>query len=165
MSVESLFLECAVDKLREFTSRIEVCLGKLTDDQIWARGHENENAVGNLVLHLTGNVRQWIIASLGNQPDIRQRHSEFAARGGAASAELAANLRRTVDEAALIIEKLTTAQLEAGYLIQKYEVSGVEAVFHVTEHFAQHTGQIIFLTKMFTSEDLGFFAHLNPAQK
>jgi len=164
MSVESLFLECAVDKLREFTERIEVCLGKLNEDQIWARGHENENAVGNLVLHLTGNVRQWIVASFGGHPDVRARDREFAARGGATAAELTANLRNTVDQAIDIISGLTTAQLETSYEIQKYHVSGVEAVFHVVEHFAQHTGQIIFVTKMLTSEDLGFFAHLNPVK-
>lgn len=162
MSVETLFLECAVKKLREFTGWIEVCLGKLNDDQIWARGHENENAVGNLVLHLTGNVRQWIISSLGNAPDARVRHREFDARGGATAAELSAGLRATVEEAAGVIAALTTGQLEAFYEIQKYRVSGVETVFHVVEHFAQHTGQIIFVTKMITSQDLGFFAHLNP---
>src|SRR5580658_602223 len=99
MSVESLFLECAADKLREFTGRIEVCLSKLNEDRIWARGHENENAIGNLVLHLNGNMRQWIISSLGDQPDERIRDREFAARGGATAAELSAGLRSTVDEA------------------------------------------------------------------
>jgi uncharacterized damage-inducible protein DinB len=161
LSVESLFLECAARKLQEFTGRIEVCLGKLDDDRIWARGHENENAVGNLVLHLTGNVRQWIISTFGNKPDARVRDREFAARGGGAAGELSAALRATVDEAARIIAGLSADQLEANYEIQKNRVSGVEAVFHVVEHFAQHTGQIIFATKMLTGEDLGFFAHLN----
>jgi uncharacterized damage-inducible protein DinB len=161
MSVESLFLECAVRKLREFTGRIEVCLGKLDDGRIWARGQENENAIGNLVLHLNGNVRQWIISSLGNKPDTRGRDSEFAARGGATAAELSAGLRATVEEAAGVIAGLRTERLEATCEIQGYRVSGVEVVFHVVEHFAQHAGQIIFATKMLTSEDLGFFAHLN----
>jgi uncharacterized damage-inducible protein DinB len=163
MSVESLFLECAVNNLQQLAGRIEVCLGKLNDDQIWARGHENENAIGNLVLHLTGNVRQWIIASLGNQPDARHRDGEFAARGSATTADLSAGLRATIDEATRIIAGLTADRLEATYEIQKYSVSGVQAVFHVVEHFAQHTGQIIFATKMLTGEDLGFYAHLNAA--
>jgi hypothetical protein len=164
MSVEALFLQFSVDKLTLLVDRIEVCLGKLNEDQIWARGRENENAIGNLALHLAGNVRQWIISSLGDNPDSRDRDSEFAARGGYTIAELAANLRGTVKQAAQIISGLTTAQLTRMYEIQKYPVSGVEAVYHVVEHFAEHTGQIIFVTKMLTGEDLGFYRHLsNPA--
>jgi uncharacterized damage-inducible protein DinB len=166
MSVESLFLQFSADKLAQFAERIEVCLGKLDEDRIWARGGENENAIGNLVLHLAGNVRQWILSSIGNIPDLRDRDAEFAARGGHTAAELSENLRATVERATQIIAGLTTAQLTQMYEIQKYSVSGVEAVYHVVEHFAQHTGQIIFATKMLTAEDLGFYRHLgNPAHR
>jgi uncharacterized damage-inducible protein DinB len=160
MSVESLFLECAVDKLREYCGRIGICLEKLSDEQIWARGHENENAVGNLALHLTGNVRQWIISSLGGNPDHRDRNSEFDARAGFTASQLANALSDTIGKATAIIAGLTTGQLTRTYEIQKYQVSGVEAVFHVVEHFSQHTGQIIFATKMLTGTDLGFYRHL-----
>jgi hypothetical protein len=163
MSVESLFLEFSVSKLRQFADRIETCLGKLSEEQIWARGQENENAVGNLTLHLTGNVRQWIISTLGGDPDRRDRDAEFVARGGLGSAELVTNLRVTVDLAAGIISELTAGQLTATYEIQNYRVSAVEVVYHVVEHFAQHTGQIIFATKMLTGGDLGFYRHLNEA--
>jgi uncharacterized damage-inducible protein DinB len=160
MSVETLFLQFSVDQLTQFVDRIEFCLGKLNEDQIWARGGDNENAIGNLALHLAGNVRQWIISSLGNHPDHRDRDGEFAARGGYTATELCASLRNTVEQAALIISGMTTAQLTRMYEIQKYSVSGVEAVYHVVEHFAQHTGQIIFATKMLTAEDMGFYRHL-----
>jgi uncharacterized damage-inducible protein DinB len=163
MSVESLFLQCSVEKLGQFVDRVEVCLAKLSEDQIWARSQENENAIGNLVLHLTGNVRQWIIASLGNNPDQRDRDGEFDARGGVAAAELSANLRATVERATQIISGLNTDKLMRMYAIQDYPVSGVQAVFHVVEHFAQHTGQIIFATKMLTGDDLGFYRHLRSA--
>jgi hypothetical protein len=103
MSVESLFLQCSAEKLREFLGRIEVSLGKLSDDQIWARGGQNENAIGNLALHLSGNVRQWIISGLGGNPDHRDRDSEFAAQGGFTKAELSARLRDTVESAARVI--------------------------------------------------------------
>jgi uncharacterized damage-inducible protein DinB len=166
MSVETLFLQFSVDKLTQFADRIEVCLGKLNEDQVWARGRDSENAIGNLALHLAGNVRQWILSSIGNHPDHRDRDGEFAARGGLTAAELSANLRNTVEQATQIISGLTTAQLTRMYEIQKYSVSGVEAVYHVVEHFAQHTGQIIFATKMLTAEDLGFYRHLgNPAHR
>jgi uncharacterized damage-inducible protein DinB len=161
MNVESLFLQFSVDKLTQLADRIEVCLGKLNDDQIWARGRQHENAIGNLALHLAGNVRQWIICSLGNHPFSRDRDGEFAARGGFTSAQLSANLRNTVEQATQVISGLTAAQLTRMYEIQKYPVSGVEAVYHVVEHFAEHTGQIIFATKMLTGKDLGFYRHLN----
>jgi len=160
MSVESLFLKSAVEKLEEYRGRIEVCLGKLDDAQIWARGGQNENAIGNLVLHLSGNVRQWIVCSLGGKPVDRDRDSEFDARGGFTAAQLSETLRQTVNAASATIEGLTAEQLTRTYTIQIYEVSGVEAVFHVVEHFAHHAGQIIFVTKMLTGTDLGFYSHL-----
>ena len=161
MSVEALFLQFSVNKLTQLADRIEVCLGKLNDDQVWARGQENENAIGNLALHLAGNVRQWIISSLGNNPDNRDRDSEFDARGGYTRAELSTRLRKTVEQATQVISGLTTAQLTRMYEVQNYRTSGVEAVYHVVEHFSQHTGQIIFATKMLSGEDLGFYRHLN----
>lgn len=161
MSVESLFLQFSVDKLRQLADRIEFCLEKLNGDQIWARGGQHENAIGNLVLHLTGNVRQWIVATLGNNPFDRNRDAEFAARGGVAATELSANLRDAVEQATRVISGMKTAQLTQMYEVQNYRVSGVEAVYHVVEHFSQHTGQIIFVTKMQTGEDPGFYRHLN----
>jgi uncharacterized damage-inducible protein DinB len=155
MSIETLFLNTAVARLRQFTDQIATCLGKLGDDQIWARGHENENAVGNLVLHLAGNVRQWIVAALGGKPDIRVRDREFTARGGITGEELAARLRETIEEAARVISALTTEQLIQVHEIQNRKASGVEAVLNVVAHFGQHSGQIIFATKNLTGEDLG----------
>lgn len=155
MSVEAIFVSVAADKLKRFAGQIAICLGKLSDEQIWARGHENENAVGNLVLHLKGNVRQWILHGLGGQPDIRVRDREFAAAGGETGSELAAGIRETVEQAVAIIAALTTEQLTRIYTIQGRTVSGVEALMQVGEHFAQHTGQIIYATKNLTGQDLG----------
>lgn len=148
---------CAA-KLRQLTDRIGVCVGKLSEDQVWARGHENENAVGNLVLHLSGNVRQWIISGLGGKPDTRVRAREFSTQSGVTREELMTRLRETVDEAASVISGLTAEQLTQTRTIQGLTVSGLEAVLHVLEHFGQHTGQIIFATKNLTGEDLGLVA-------
>jgi uncharacterized damage-inducible protein DinB len=163
MSVESLFLEFSTGKLRQLTCRIDTCLGKLNEDQIWARGHENQNAIGNLVLHLAGNVNQWILESFGSVPLRRDRDGEFAARGGFTGAQLTTKLNAIVERATAIVANLTTEQLTATYTIQNYPVTGVDAVYHVVEHFAQHTAQIIFATKMLTSDDLGFYRHLSNA--
>ncbi|MBZ5724998.1 MAG: DUF1572 domain-containing protein [Acidobacteriia bacterium] len=159
-TLDRLFLDFSARKLQQLAERIETCLGKLTEEQVWARSSENENAIGNLVLHLNGNVRQWIVSGIGGAPDIRQRDREFAARGGVPIAELAARLRATVAEAQTALGGVTRAQLAERVAIQQYEMSVLEAIYHVVEHFSEHTGQVIFATKMLTASDLGFYRHL-----
>jgi uncharacterized damage-inducible protein DinB len=160
-ALQQEFIRSSVESLQTYRGRIETCLGKLTADQVWARGSENENAIGNLVLHLCGNVRQWIISGVGGAPDHRQRDTEFAARGGVPVPELVEKLHATVDEAITVIEKVTTERLLQPLTIQAYNTTGLSAIYHVVEHFSGHTGQIIFATKMLTSEDMGFYRHLN----
>jgi len=159
-SVDGLFLDYSARKLRQLGGRIVECLGRLNAEQVWARGSQSENAVGNLVFHLCGNARQWIVSGVGGQPDLRQRDAEFAARRGSDAAGLAELLRHTVDEAAGVIDGLTARRLTERITIQNYDVTVLEAIYHVVEHFAGHTGQIIFATKMLTGEDLGFYRHL-----
>ena len=164
MSIEADFLTCCAAKLEELCGRIEVCLGKLTADQIWMRGSENQNAVGNLVLHLNGNVRQWILSGVGGERDARDRDAEFAARGGKDPQELANLLRDTVNRAVATIRELPPARLAERKTIQNYEGTVLKAILHVVEHFSGHTMQIIFITKMLTGEDMGFYAHLSKRQ-
>src|ERR1035438_4908505 len=108
---DRVFLDYSASKLQEMTQRIEDCLGRLTEDQVWARGSENENAIGNLVLHLCGNVRQWIISAVGGAADIRQRDGEFAARSGVPVPELVERLCSTVEEAAAVLNCVTAGRL------------------------------------------------------
>lgn len=162
-SLDRIFLDFSGKKLQQLESRIEDCLGKLTPEQIWARGTENENAVGNLVLHLCGNVRQWITAGVGGKPDIRVRDREFTARGGLERPELVERLKGTVDEALAVLEGVTAPRLAEHVTIQKYDITVLEAIAHVVEHFSQHTGQIMFATKMMTGGDLGYYGHLRTA--
>ena len=159
--IEDIFLKFSADKLEQLTGRIEDCLGRLTYDQIWLRNSDNANSVGNLVLHLCGNVRQWIGFGVGGQPDLRDRDSEFAARGGLQPAELSQRLQATISDAAGIIRNLPPERLLETRIIQKYDVTEMEAIMHVVEHFGQHTGQIIFATKLLTGQDLGYYKHLN----
>ena len=156
-----VFLDFSALKLLELGNRLDACLDRLTEEQIWARGKENENAVGNLVLHLCGNVRQWMISSIGGEPDRRVRAREFSARGGSAKAELEAQLRSTLDEALELLGRLPVERLQERLTIQGYNVSVLEAIYHVVEHFSMHTGQIIFATKLLTGAELGFFRHLD----
>jgi uncharacterized damage-inducible protein DinB len=159
--IEHDFLTFSADKLTQLNGRIQDCLGRLSSEQIWTRGNENENSVGNLVLHLCGNVGQWIGSGVGGKPDTRQRDAEFAARGNVQPAELNERLNKTISEASEIIRNLTHARLLEKTTIQKYDVTLMEAIYHVVEHFSEHTGQIIFATKLLTGQDLGYYKHLN----
>ena len=161
MTLEADFLTSAADKLAENLDRIETCLTELPPQSLWARDSENENAVGNLLLHLEGNVRQWILSGIGAKANVRDRPSEFSARTGADAPVLFAKLRGTVDEAVALIRSLPHRRLTDEVAIQGYDTTVLSAIFHVVEHFSGHTYQIILLTKRFTRKDLGFYGYLD----
>jgi uncharacterized damage-inducible protein DinB len=163
VTLDRIFLDVSSRTLEQLLSRIRDCVGKLTPEQVWARGSDNENAIGNLVLHLNGNVRQWIVSGVGGAADTRVRDAEFAARGGIAVPELLGRIEATVREAVAVLNNVTAARMTERLTIQKYDVTVMEAIFHVVEHFSQHTGQIIFATKVLTGDDLGFYRHLKAA--
>lgn len=156
-----LFLDFSVRKIEQLFGRIRESVARLSPEQVWTRGSDQENAIGNLLLHLSGNLRQWIISGIGGQPDNRVRDAEFAARGEIAPAELIARLEQTVSEAAAVIRGVSAQRLTETYQPQSYKVTVLEGIYHVVEHFAQHTGQILFATKLLTGQDLGFYKHLN----
>jgi uncharacterized damage-inducible protein DinB len=154
------FLRISRRELDERRQRIETCVAKLSPEQIWSRHHENENAAGNLILHLCGNVRQWIISGVGGAPDHRDRDAEFARREPLPSPDLVRLLRDTLSEADEVLARLKAADLLTKRRIQAYDVTVLHAIYHVVEHFGQHTGQIIWITKWLTGEDLGFYRYL-----
>ena len=162
-ALHRIFLDYSAGQLRQMAGRIETCLSGLTEEQIWARSSENENAIGNLVLHLSGNVRQWIVSGVGGRPDTRQRDGEFAARTGCRGAELVGRLKEAVEEAVGVLAEVAPERLGERIVVQHYDVTVMEAIYHVVEHFSGHTGQIIFATKMLTGTDLGFYQHLREA--
>ncbi len=152
------FLDCAVDFLvGDYLPKIERCLEKLTDEQIWWRANEESNSIGNLILHLCGNARQWIISGVGSGPDNRNRDAEFEQRDLIPRSELLALLRSTLSDVERTLHTLDSSLVLERRTIQGDEVDILEAVFHVTEHFSMHTGQIIMLTKMLTATDLRFY--------
>jgi hypothetical protein len=152
--IASLFIDHSVRKLQQMTTAISTCLGKLTEAQIWERQGGQENAAGNLILHLCGNVRQWIGHGVAGEPDVRVRDAEFSAKDGMSTAELEQKLTETVSHAIEIIEGLTAERLEERIVPQGKEVSVLEAVYQVVGHFQQHTGQIQFITKRATGTQL-----------
>ncbi|MEO8027268.1 MAG: DinB family protein [Bryobacteraceae bacterium] len=163
MSAERVFLEYSRLKLEQLAERICTSLDFLSADQVWARGNPNENAVGNLVLHLAGNVRQWIGSGVGGMEDRRDRDSEFSAQGGAGIEELKSLLRERIADAGGVLRALPEHRLTERVCVQGYDVTVLEAVYHVVEHFSGHTGQILFATKLLTSTDLAFYKHLREA--
>ena len=157
-----------IDRASEFLStdylpKIERCLEQLTDEQIWYRPNEASNSIGNLVLHLCGNARQWIVAGLGNNPDRRDRDSEFSQRDAIPRADLLERLRTTVKEVDQVLTDFDSSVILEQRTIQGKSVEVLEAIFHVTEHFSMHTGQIIVLTKLMLSSDMRFYDFQNGA--
>ncbi len=136
--------------------RITQCLKKLSEEQIWWRPHPTSNSAGNLVLHLAGNIRQWIISGLGGEPDRRERDKEFAEVGPIPRRSLIRHLERTVAQACRVLSTLSPEDLARQRHIQGFRLKGFTAVIHVTEHFAYHTGQIIYVTKLLRGVDLKF---------
>ncbi|MGI8990393.1 MAG: DinB family protein [Bryobacteraceae bacterium] len=141
MSLDRVFLDYSIDRLRQHSDRIEKRLAGLTDKDLWSR-EKGANAIGNLVLHLCGNVRQWIVSSVGGAPDTRVRDREFAARGDVAASELRDRLHAAVEEAIAVITAVTPERLLERVQPQNHDVTVMEAIYHVVEHFAWHTGQI-----------------------
>ena len=159
------FVEVSRGQLRTKLDRIEVCVGRLSGKQLWSRAHEIENAVGNLVMHLCGNIRQWVVSGVGGAPDDRDRDAEFDRRDPLPAAELIRRLREVIDEADTVLAGLTSADLTERRQVQGYDVTLLEAVYHVVEHLAEHTGQIIWATKRATGADLGFYAYLSDPDR
>ncbi|HZY63186.1 MAG TPA: DinB family protein [Edaphobacter sp.] len=149
-----LFLDVSCRKLDAMTTNLRICLDKLTDEQIWRRGGAHENAIGNLVLHLCGNMRQWILHGIGGAKDVRQRDAEFSATDGLNKADLIEKFTATVAEVREVIASLPPGRLTQKITPQKREVSVLEAIYQVVAHVEQHTGQIIVLTKQMIGTDL-----------
>ncbi|MFP5205337.1 MAG: DinB family protein [Acidobacteriota bacterium] len=157
-----LFLSTARKSLLdEHWPRLRECVCSLTDEQVWWRPNPASNSIGNLLLHLNGNVGQWIVATFNRTEDTRNRPSEFSERGPAPVAGLLARLGSTVEEAGAVLSRLSDTDLLSTYEIQGYTVTGLYAVFHCVEHFASHYGQIAYITKELQNRDLGFFRNLD----
>ena len=157
-TVGRAFIQRARDFLaNDYLPKIERCLERLTDEQIWWRPNLNSNSIGNLILHLCGNARQWIVAGLGEAADDRKRDLEFAQREIIERGELLAHLKGTILAVDRVLRDFDSNSLLEIHKIQGNDVDALEAVFHVTEHFSMHTGQIILFTKILTESDLAFY--------
>ena len=142
---------------KEYPIKIRRCVATLPRAVIWARPNQSSNSIGNLLVHLTGNVTEWILGGVGGRSISRYRAAEFAQRDGAEAATLLDNLEAVLKEADSVLATLTEQDLERAVVIQERETTVLAAVYHVVEHFAMHTGQIIFLTKMYGPGKIHFY--------
>ena len=157
------FLEMSRDYLKgDFLPRIERAVAGLNDVDIWWRPNEASNSIGNLILHLCGNVRQWIVSGVGGAPDARDRQAEFDRRQPMPREELLVLLRRTIREVDQTLARVTEEELLLPRTIQGYDTTVLGAIYHVVEHFSMHTGQILLLAKARTGEDLGLYRMTGP---
>lgn len=155
------FLKFSRGKLLEqYWPRLRACVEGLSDEQIWWRPNESSNSVGNLILHLNGNVTQWLVSSFAHQEDRRNRPAEFAQKEVVPKTELLSLLGNTMDAAGATLTRLTESELAATYHIQGYTVTGLHAIYQVVEHFGLHYGQIAYVTKLLQGKDLGFYKEL-----
>ncbi|HJU54726.1 MAG TPA: DinB family protein [Pyrinomonadaceae bacterium] len=141
----------------EYLPKIERCLERLSDEEIWWRANQESNSIGNLLLHLSGNARQWIVSGVGQTADGRVRQLEFDQREVVPREELLRLVRQTLSEVDDVLARLDPAGVLESRRIQGYDVTVLEAVFHVVEHFSMHTGQIILMTKLLKASDLKFY--------
>ena len=149
--------------MEEMWPRLCSCLDGLTEEQLWWRPNPASNSIGNLLLHLNGNVGQWILQGLGGAPGERNRDAEFAERGPVDAGKLRQTLERTLKQVDLLLARLSEQDLLQHRDIQVYSnVTGIEAIYHVVEHFAMHYGQILYISKLIRGEGLGFYQHLDP---
>lgn len=145
------------ERLVHYTAQIERCAALLTTEELWSRPNGHVNSVANLTLHLTGNVRQWILGGVAGESIDRDRPAEFAARDGRAAAEFVPALRETVERACAVIQSLDAEALAEVRVIQNYTLPVQTAVLHVVEHFAFHAGQIVHATKWIKDVDLSLY--------
>jgi uncharacterized damage-inducible protein DinB len=149
--------ENALYRIDESTRMVSKCLGALKEQDIWKKPNGVSNSMGNLVVHLCGNIRQYIISSLGEQPDTRHRDLEFSITEGYDKEELLKMLVEVTQKAKEVIEAASDAQLLKVRNVQGFKLSGIGIILHVVEHYSYHTGQIAYWTKIVNNKDLGFY--------
>ena len=155
----------AANKLASALAKIKHCLGQLTDEQVWWRSRPSLHSVGNLILHLCGNLRQWIVAGLSGAADGRDRPAEFSERGPIPRDELLRRLEAVVDEARTVLARQTARQLLESRRIQGLDVTGLAAIFDSVPHFRGHTQEIVHLTRLLLGDAYRFaWAPTTPEQ-
>ena len=140
-----------------YLPKIRAAVDRLSEADVWWRPNPASNSIGNLVLHLSGNIRQWIVSGVGGAPDHRDRSLEFSRTEPLPLEALLATLTEAVLDADAVLARVDPATLGERKMIQGREVTALEAIYHDVEHFGMHSGQILYIAKLRSGEDLGFY--------
>lgn len=149
----------------ESIPRIKKCLDLLNEKEVWHRPNENIVSIGNLILHLCGNARQWILSGVGGQIDHRDRDSEFEEKGPIAKAQLVVQMNQLAEELRIVLHALKPQDLLEKRPVQIYEETVLSMLIHVIEHFSYHTGQITFITKWLKNVDTQYYGGIDLNKK
>jgi len=156
--VNKEFKEQIIYRLNESTRMISLCFDQLPEEDIWKRPNTNSNSIGHLIVHLCGNITQYVIASLGGLEDNRERDKEFAEEKTHSKKQLLEKLKSTLYRAKEIIQNISEEELLRKREVQGFTFSGIGILIHVTEHYSYHTGQIAFWIKLLKDKkSLGFY--------
>lgn len=158
MDIGAAFLAQSREYLSgHYLPKIRAAVESLAEPDLWWRPNDASNSIANLMLHLAGNIRQWIVSGVGGAPDRRDRAAEFARRHGLLKEELLTILSGAVYDADAVLARTSPAALSEPRTIQGREVTVLEAIYHVIEHFSTHTGQIAYVSKLRGGTDLAFY--------
>ncbi len=146
--------------LEESIPRTRKCLTLLSQEDIWYRPNAHSNSVGNLVLHLCGNARQWIIAGFGRQEDQRDRKAEFQEQGPLPTGDLLKLLDKLRVDLEGVLDQLSEEEVMRGYQVQVFEESGIAMLIHTVEHFSYHVGQITYVVKARKNLDTDYYGEM-----
>ncbi|MFK7935600.1 MAG: DinB family protein [Saprospiraceae bacterium] len=145
--------------------RLNKCLDDLTLDEIWHKPNAHSNSIGNLVLHLCGNVSQWVLAGIGGQTDTRERQWEFDSDERLTKVELKEKVAQVMEQVELVLQQISPADLLEKRAVQCYEETPLSILIHVVEHFSYHVGQMTYVVKLWKDQDMGYYADVELERK
>jgi len=157
---EALIQETKRRLFEESIPRLLHCLDELTEEEIWHKANDNSNSVGNLVLHLCGNARQWIVSGLGGAPDKRQREQEFTEQGPIPTDKLKVLVDQLQQDVDITLDRIQPEDLLKARKVQVFEENGLSILVHAIEHFSYHIGQITYYVKLRKNIDTGYYKGL-----
>ena len=156
-SIEDIIKHAALLRFGESKDRISKCIGMLNENQLLYRPNDSSNSVANIIAHLKGNITQYIISGIGGHPDFRYRDEEFIPKNGVDKILLGSEIASTFEDASNVIKAMDYVQWTKLYLLQGFEMTGIDSVLHVIEHTSYHAGQITYITKMLTDQQTNYY--------
>ncbi len=151
-------IDSCISHLEESVPRVERCFQQMSEEELWKDPNLNVVSPGNLILHLRGNLTQYVLSTLGGNKDQRQRSQEFKIKPGLGKDALLESYRETIQEVCQVITQLDAQVLSKIHRVQGFESTGTNILIHVVEHVSYHVGQIGYWVKVMKDCDLGYYA-------